>query len=104
MGLRLMLAPRGLSPLRFTFFAIPFVYVFGHLSFLPSFLLLLLQAQSIPFPIIKYLKSYIDRQGSSPGSSPVFHLHLIHDAGRDILPRKLLLSKLPPGDLSRLGL
>ena len=100
-----MFAPRGGSPLRFSIFANPFVYVLGHLSFFLSFLPLLHhhQAQSIP-PIDKHLRSYLVRQGSSPGSSPVFQLHLIHEDGRDIRSRKLLLSILPPGDLSRLGL
>ena len=32
----LMLAPRGRSSLRFSIFAIPFVYILGHLSFLSS--------------------------------------------------------------------
>ena len=56
------------------------------------------------FSVDRFPESYLVCQGSSPGSSPVFQLHLIHEEGRDILPRKLLLSQLPPGDLSRLGL
>lgn len=46
---------------------------------------------------------HVIRHSSSPGSSPVLQLHLIHEDGRDIILRKLLLSE-PLGDLSMLGL
>ena len=103
-----MLASRQHSLQRLGIFAITSMSIFCRPFFFPSFPILLLllshQERSVSSPVDGFSESYPVRQGSSPGSSPVLQLHLIHEDGRDILPRKLLLSKLPPDDLSRLGL